>query len=137
MGTPADGLDRLRAAAASGELDKFCQRHHIRAMTAFGSTIRRGWEARDLDVAVLCEPGSRWDHLKAWQELATLAETETVDLVCLDRAGAVLKERALVGSVALYESEPAALANAALAAIAERIETDPMRWLNLELLSSQ
>jgi hypothetical protein len=48
----------------------------------------------------------------------------------------VLRERALVGSVALYESAPGALADAQAIAIGERIETDPMRRLNLRLLAS-
>jgi hypothetical protein len=49
----------------------------------------------------------------------------------------VIRERALVGSVALYESEPGALAEAQVVAIAERIETDPMRRLNLRLLAER
>ena len=39
-------------------------------------------------------------------------------------------------SVALYESAPGALADAQAIAIGERIETDPMRRLNLRLLAS-
>jgi hypothetical protein len=40
-----------------------------------------------------------------------------------------------VGSIPLYESEPAALANAQMAVIGQRVETDPVRRLNLELLA--
>lgn len=47
----------------------------------------------------------------------------------------MIRERALAGSVGLFESEPGALANAQMAAITERMETDPMRWPNLELLA--
>jgi len=36
----------------------------------------------------------------------------------------------------LYESAPGALADAQAIAIGERIETDPMRRLNLRLLAS-
>lgn len=48
----------------------------------------------------------------------------------------MIRVRALVGSVALYESVPGALAQAQEAAIAERVETDPMRRLSLSLLAS-
>ncbi|WP_300017273.1 hypothetical protein [Pseudonocardia sp.] len=46
-----------------------------------------------------------------------------------------IRERALVGSLVLFESVPGAVAAAQVAAIAERIETDPMRRLDLELLA--
>lgn len=136
MASPSDGLVRLRAAAASGALDSFCRRHRVRVLTVFGSAGRDEPRPRDLDIAVLTEAGSRLDVPAALADLVTLTGTEAVDLVHLNRAGSVLRERALVGSVGLYESEPAALANAAVAAIAERVETDPMRRLNLALLAA-
>jgi hypothetical protein len=40
-----------------------------------------------------------------------------------------------VGSIGLYERDVGALATAQAAAIGERIDTDPMRRLDLELLS--
>ena len=82
------------------------------------------------------EPDAEFDVIAAITDLVELSGTEAVDLAHLDRGGPVIREPALVGSVALYESEPGALAEAQVVAIAERIETDPMRRLNLQLLAS-
>lgn len=136
MTTPAEALQRLRDAAGSGELDAFCLRHHVRVLTVFGSAGRGEECARDLDVGVLVERDERFDLIAAITDLMELAGTDDVDLAHLNRGGPVIRERALVGSVALYESVPGALAQAQEAAIAERVETDPLRRLGLELLAS-
>lgn len=136
MTSPAAALRHLRDAAASGALDAFCARHAVRVLTVFGSAARGEPDARDIDVGVLVERGATFDTLAAHADLVALTGTEAVDLAQLNRAGPVLRERALVGSVALFESVPGALADAQVFAIAERIETDPLRRLNLELLSS-
>lgn len=135
MSTPIEGLARLRAAAESGELDAFCARHHVRILTVFGSAARGEPNARDLDVGVMTEPGMTFDSLAAVNDLIEMAGSDRVDMAHLNRGGPVLRERALVGSVALFESTPGALTNAQTAAIAQRIETDPMRRLDLELLA--
>ncbi len=135
MTSPAEGLARLRAAADSGELDIFCRRHRVRVLTVFGSAARGEPAARDLDVGVLVEVGHPFDLLAVVNDLIELTGTDAVDLVHLNGGGPVIRERALAGSIGLYESEPAALANAQMAAITERMETDPMRWRNLELLA--
>lgn len=125
----------LRDAAASGVLDGFCRRHGIRVLTVFGSAARGEPDPGDLDVGVLTEPDGSLDVGAAVAELAALADFEGVDLVHLNRGGPLIRERALVGSLGLYESEPAALANAQMAAMAERVETDPMRRMNLRMLA--
>ncbi len=136
MTTPAEGLRRLRDAAASGWLDAFCARHGVRVLTVFGSAGRGEANARDLDVGILTERGTPFDAVAAVADLVELTRTDAVDVAHLNRGGPVLRERALVGSVALYESAPGALADAQAIAIGERIETDPMRRLNLRLLAS-
>ncbi|MBC8091852.1 MAG: nucleotidyltransferase domain-containing protein [Pseudonocardia sp.] len=136
MTSPAEALLRLRDAATSGELDVLCARHSVRVLTVFGSAGRGEDVARDLDVGVLVEPGGEFDVVAAISDLVELTGTDTVDVTHLNRGGPVIRERALVGSVALYESSPGALADAQAVAIAERIETDPMRRLNLDLLAS-
>jgi predicted nucleotidyltransferase len=136
MTTPVEGLRRLRDAAESGLLDAFCERHGVCVLTVFGSAGRGEERPRDLDVAVLTERGTSFDVIAAVTDLVELTGTDLVDLAHLNRGGPVLRERALVGSIALYESEPGALADAQGIAIAERIETDPMRKLNLRLLAS-
>lgn len=134
MVTPAEGLARLRAAAVSGELDAFCARHGIRILTVFGSAVREP-HARDLDIGVMTEPDTEFDPVAATNDLIALTGSDEVDLVHLNRGGPLIRERALVGSVGLFESTPGALAAAQTAAIALRIETDPMRRLDLELLA--
>lgn len=133
--TPAEALQRLRDAVASGELDAFCLRHRVRVLTVFGSAGRGEDCARDLDVGVLVERDAEFDLIAAITDLVELAGTDAVDLAHLNRGGPVIRERALVGSVVLYESEPGALTEAQVVAIAERVETDPMRRLDLELLA--
>ncbi|MGI8759492.1 MAG: hypothetical protein ACR2K0_09325 [Acidimicrobiales bacterium] len=56
MATPAQGLARLRAAAASGQLDELCARHSVRVLTVFGSAARAQPGARDLDVGCSASP---------------------------------------------------------------------------------
>lgn len=134
MATPVEGLARLRAAADSGELDALCERHRIRVLTVFGSAARGEPTARDLDVGVLFEPGTEVDYLAIIGDLMDLTAAN-VDFVHLNRGGPVIRERALVGSVALYESEPGAWASASTAAALVRMDTAWMRRLDLELLA--
>lgn len=135
MGSASDGLRRLRDAAASGELAAFCRRHAVRVLTVFGSAGRGEAGARDLDIGALVEWNAAFDQIAAINDLMELAGTDDVDLAHLNRGGPLIRERALVGAIVLYESERGALAAAQVAAIAERIETDPMRRLDLELLA--
>lgn len=135
MATPAQGLARLRAAAESGELDALCARHGIRILTVFGSTSRGELTARDLDIAVATERGGELDALALVDDLVDLTGVDAIDLAHLNRGGPVLRERALVGCVPLYESTEGAYAAAQTAAIGQRIETDALRRLDLELLA--
>lgn len=134
MSTPAQAVARLRVAAASGRLDALCEQHGIGVLTVFGSAARAEPDARDLDVGVLGEPGRQLDPVAVVNALSEVAEFERVDLADLDRAGPVLRERALVGCIPLYERTSGRYAAAQTAAIAERIETDAGRRLELELL---
>jgi len=129
---PAQGLARLRAAAADGRLDALCQRHGVHLLTVFGSAARDEPSARDLDIAVLA---GAVDPVLLVNDLIELTGVGAIDLALLAHAGPVLRERALVGCVPLFESGSGRYAAAQLAAIAERIETDPGRRLDLELLS--
>lgn len=56
-------------------------------------------------------------------------------MVTRNAAGALLRERALVGSIAVFESTPGAWSRAATAAACERLDTDRMRRPDLELLA--
>jgi len=134
MSTPADGLARLQAAAESDELDELCARHRVRILTVFGSAARGEPDARDLDIGVMFEPDANPDYMAIIGDLMELTDAN-VDFVHLNHGGPVIRERALVGSVPLYESEPYALARAQVAAVLERIDTRWMRQLDLELMA--
>lgn len=137
MATPAEGLERLRAAAESGELAAFCERHRIRVLTVFGSAARAEPDARDLDVGVFSEQDVRFDVVDAVNDLIDLTHVNEIDLAHLNRGGPLIRERALVGSIVLlYENPPGAYASAQMAAVAERMETDRFRRLALELMTS-
>lgn len=134
MVTPVEGLDRLRAAAENGQLDEFCARHSVRILTVFGSAAQDDRHAGDLDIGVLVEPGATIDYPTIVTDLTNLADTD-IDLVHLNRGGPVIRERALIGSVVLFESEPGAWASASTAAARERMDTAHLRRLDLELLA--
>jgi predicted nucleotidyltransferase len=136
VATPAEGLARLLAAARTGELDVVCRRHRIRVLTVFGSAARDDPAARDLDVGVLLEPDASIDYLPLIRDLELLTGGD-VDVVHLNDAAPVLRERALVGSVVLDESEPGAWATASTAAVLERMDTEWLRRMDLDLLADR
>ncbi len=103
-------------------------------MTAFGSAAREDPNARDLDIGIMFEPGATVDWMALLGDLDALTDAD-VDVAHLNRGGPLIRERALVGSVALYESEPGALARAAELAMVERMDTDWLRRLDMELMA--
>lgn len=135
MGTdPATALDRLRDAAHDGRLGVLCRRHGVRVLTVFGSAVRQGASPRDLDVAIGFERRAAADVLSLLDDLGALTGSDDVDLLVLNRAGPVARERALVDCVPLYESEPTAYAAAQMAAMGERMDTEWLRAMDLEAL---
>ncbi|MBV9140850.1 MAG: nucleotidyltransferase domain-containing protein [Pseudonocardiales bacterium] len=135
VGTPSEGLERLRAAARSGELRALCQRWHVNLLAVFGSAGRGEPDPRDLDIGVLTEHGADFDLFGFVTDVIELVGLEEVDVAHLNAAGPLLRERALVGSVVLYESEPGIWARASTAAVMERLDTEWLRRLSLELLA--
>jgi predicted nucleotidyltransferase len=133
--TPREGLERLRAAAASGELRALCQRWHVNLLTVFGSVGRDEPDPRDLDIGVLTEYGADFDLFRFITDVIDLVGLEQVDVAHLNAAGPLLRERALVGSYILYESEPGTWARVSTAAVMERMDTEWLRRLSLELLA--
>jgi predicted nucleotidyltransferase len=134
MAGPVAGLRRLRALAENGGLDELCERHGISVLTVFGSTENGSDRPRDLDIGDLLEPSRKPDYLPLIGDLQDASDSD-IDLVVLNNAGPVIRERALVGSIALYESRPGAWANAATQAALERMDTDWLREAALELLA--
>jgi predicted nucleotidyltransferase len=133
--TPSEGLERLRAAAGSGELRALCRRRHVNLLTVFGSAGRGEPEPRDLDIGVLTEHGADFDLFGFVADVIELVGLEQVDVAHLNAAGPLLRERALVGSIILHENEPGTWARASTAAVMERLDTEWLRRLSLELLA--
>jgi predicted nucleotidyltransferase len=133
--TPDEGLERLQAAAESGELRALCQRHHVTLFAVFGSVGRGEPDPQDLDIGILTEHAADFDLFGFVTEAIEMVGLEQVDVAHLNAAGPLLRERALIGSIILYESEPGTWARASTAAVMERMDTDWMRRLNLELLA--
>lgn len=132
MNAALGGLARLEELVADGRLDELCDRHGIAVLTAFGGAARVvGAGSRPRRAH---RPGRRVDYLALIGDLQPAAGTD-VDLAVLDAAGPVLRERALVGSVALYEHRPGDWARAATFAVLERMDTAWMRRLDLDLLA--
>jgi len=126
---------RLTEAAETSELEQFCRRHGVELLVLFGSAVRGGSDPADLDVAYRFSPSSSSDVLGLLDDLSTLAGSSALDLLDLRRAGPVARERALVGSLPLYEAERGLFARAQMAAIGERMDTAWLRELDLDLMA--
>jgi len=90
----------------------------------------------ELHIGVLLERDAEIDHVALIGDLERISEAD-IDVVHLNPAGPVLRERALVGSGLLDESESGAWATASTAAVLERMDTDWWRRLDLDLLTDR
>jgi predicted nucleotidyltransferase len=131
----AAALGRLTSAAESGELERLCREYDVVLVVVFGSAIDADAGPRDLDVAVRFAPYDPTRVIDFLDRLSALVGSGAVDLLVINNAGPVVRERALVPGIPLYEGQPGAYANAQIAAVMERMETDHMRRLDLELMS--
>lgn len=133
--TPWEGLERLRVAARTGELQTLCQRHHTTLLTVFGSVGRGEPDPQDLDIAVLTGYDEAFDLFGFVTDVIDLVGLEQVDVVHLNPAGPLLPERALIGSIIVFEDKPGTWSRASTAAVMERMDTDWLRQLGLKLLA--
>lgn len=128
---------RLREAATRGALADLCHRHDLDLLVVFGSVLDPGSDPHDLDVAVRFRPGrDTRDTLKVLDDLYRLTGSERIDLMVLNRGAPLARERALTTGEPLFQLRPGDFANAQIAAIMERLDTDRFRALELELMSS-
>lgn len=110
-----------------------CERHGVLLLTAFGSATRPDGEPRDLDLAVLFDRRlTHRDALGLVDDLTALTGLQDLDVMGLNTAGPVARERALVGSIVLYEAVHGLLANEQIAAMLERMDTEWLRRAAIE-----
>jgi predicted nucleotidyltransferase len=122
-------------AGESGQLRALCDQFGVSLLVLFGSAIRPDASPHDLDVAVQFDSNNP-DVLGFVDALSEIAGTSSVDLMDLRRAGPVARERALVGGRALVESTNGLFRRAQLAAMMERMDTDWLRRIDLDLLAA-
>jgi hypothetical protein len=127
-------LTRLREAASDGVLPAVCERYDVELLVAFGSATVPGRPPNDLDLAVLFGDGRR-DLLGLLDELSIIAGTSRLDLMDVRSAGPVARERALLRAVRLFEANRGTLTRMRMAAMTERMDTEWLRRLDLELMA--
>ena len=140
VATPLEGLERIRAAAASGELDRVCERLGVGMLVVFGSAVdpHRVRAPGDLDIAVSLRAGAAGDLVDVVNALIDLTGTSDIDVLELGSAGVVAQARALgPPSEPLYEATAGAVARAQMAALTYAMETAPLRRRDLELLADR
>ncbi len=138
MGTPRQGLERLREAAASGSLERLCDRLGVEILVVFGSAVRDDLDQApaDLDVVVRLRDNAPADPVDVTNALIDLTGHSHVDVLDLRVAGVVARARALgPGSEPLFEAESGTVARAQMAALSYAMETAPLRRWDLEILA--
>ncbi|MGH3766159.1 MAG: hypothetical protein ACRDTX_13585 [Pseudonocardiaceae bacterium] len=103
----------------------------------FGSASRGQRDARDLDVAVGSRARSGLDAVAVISALMDLVDSDSVDLLDLDRAGPVARQHALVPGDPLYEYQPGEFARQQMRASGQRLDTEWMRRLDLALMAGR
>jgi predicted nucleotidyltransferase len=128
---------RLQEAARQGAVAELCRRHGLDLLVVFGSVLATGTDPRDLDIAVRFGAGNEApDTLKILDDLYRLMGSDRIDLMVLNRAAPLARERALTTGEPLFQRKSGDFANAQIAAIMERLDTDRFRAMDLELMSS-
>ncbi len=134
---PLGAAQRLRDAAVDGRLEALAERHDLALVVMFGSASRGQPDARDLDVAVGSRARTGLDVIAVICALMDLVGSDRVDLLDLDRAGPVARQHALVPGDPLYEYRPGEFARQQMRASGQRLGTEWMRRLDLELMAGR
>lgn len=112
-----------------------CARSGVRLMVLFGSAAHGDADPADVDVAVAFERGIEARVVSLLDELYRFTGFEDFDILDLDRASPLARERALTGGRLLYQAQSGLFATRQIAAIMERLDTDEMRRVELELMA--
>ncbi len=135
--SPILAAQRLRSAAVEGRLASLAEMHSLSLVVLFGSASRGDPDAHDLDVAVGSCARSGLDVVAVICALMDLADSDRIDLLDLDRAGPVARQHALVPGEPLYEYRAGEFARQQMRASGQRLGTEWMRRLDLELMAGR
>ncbi|MDO5068149.1 MAG: hypothetical protein Q4D96_12780 [Propionibacteriaceae bacterium] len=127
-------LERIRQASADGSLAELCRSQGIELLVLFGSAVSSPTPG-DIDLAVGFEPAGAGNLLDAVNALSEAFATDALDVMDLDRAGPVARQRALTRGEILHQSSPRAFSERHLWALAEYMETAGLRQLQREVLA--
>lgn len=138
MSDPRAGLQRL--IDQSEQVADVCARFDVNLLVAHGSAVqtRPPSEPRDLDLAVLFDRSApKRDLLGLLYQLAEIAQLPNLDMMVLNRANAVARERALTSPAVLYESSRGLALRELTTATLERMDTQWLRDLELARLAHE
>ena len=99
---------QLPIAIPKEEIAQFCQRHHIRKLSLFGSVLRDDFTPEsDIDFLVEFEPGKTPGFFKIVSmemELSSLLEGRKIDLRTPNELSIYFRDRVMASSVVQYDS---------------------------------
>jgi predicted nucleotidyltransferase len=87
------------------QIAEFCQQHHIRQLSLFGSVLRDDFRPdSDIDVLVEFEPGKTpgFAIITLQQELSNLFKGRTIDLRTPQELSRYIRDRVLAEAWVLY-----------------------------------
>lgn len=125
-------LARLERAAADSTLDGLVEPLGVVLLGAFGSATRPTGSPNDLDIAVAFDGPAK--VLELIDVLVSLTGYDHIDLAVVEGLHPVLDAEALCG-VPLYERTRGRYAEAQMAALGHRRDTEWLRRLDLEQLA--
>ena len=96
----------LRIAIASEQSASFCQHHHVRKLSLFGSVLRDVFaQDSDIDVLVEFEPGKTPGRaiVQMARELSAMLGNRTIDLRTPKELSRYFRDRVITEALPLYE----------------------------------
>jgi predicted nucleotidyltransferase len=131
---PRSVLEDLRRQRDAGALEAHCRRLGITLLVAFGSALDEGVaEPRDLDLAVLLEPGRGFVAVVG--EMLGWLGSDAIDVVDLARADVVVRYEALAAGELLHEREYGTFDELQIGAVLRMADTRWLRDLRLRALA--
>ncbi|MBW4647251.1 MAG: nucleotidyltransferase family protein [Kastovskya adunca ATA6-11-RM4] len=101
-------IKQLPVAIPKKEIEQFCQRHHIRKLSLFGSVLRDDFTPEsDIDFLVEFEPGKTpglFKIVRMEMELSELLEGRKIDLRTPEELSIYFRDRVMAEAVVAYDS---------------------------------